>query len=184
MKTTIKHFLIALGTVSLTATLTFADSFPPRKPGLWNFTTELPGGKNIETKQCIDAATDADMMRQGEKAQEAMGGNCTKNEIKKVDSSYVSEITCTQKNQMKFKAKTTFSGDFNSQFSAVTESEFDPPIQGANAMKMQVDARWIGPCGKDMKPGDIILPDGSKQNYSDAFKAAALKNVPPKKKSH
>jgi len=32
--------------------------------------------------------------------------------------------------------------------------------------------QWMGPCTAGMKPGDIVLPNGSRFNINDARKAA------------
>jgi hypothetical protein len=37
---------------------------------------------------------------------------------------------------------------------------------GGGAMKMTIDAKWLGPCAADQKPGDTII-NGMKMNVRD-----------------
>jgi hypothetical protein len=42
----------------------------------------------------------------------------------------------------------------------------------------RIDAKWLGDCKADQKPGDIMMPGGFKLNVKDAEK---LKNLVPQK---
>ncbi len=39
---------------------------------------------------------------------------------------------------------------------------------------MTIEAKWLGACKSDQKPGDIIMPGGMKMNVKDMEKLKAL----------
>ena len=77
------------------------------------------------------------------------------------------------------------SGDFNSAYTVKVESKQEggqsmpgmPP--GAGAMKMTIDAKWLGPCAAGQKPGDMIMSNGMKMNVRDMPMGAPGGAMPP-----
>jgi hypothetical protein len=141
-----------------------ADDFPQRKSGLWEIQTAMTGQASGNTmKQCIDAASDAKMMRMGKDMGKKMGANCAKNEFRKTNQNFISESDCTI-DGMRMVSKTVFSGDFSSAYTGETTITYEPPVMGTREQKMTISARWIGPCEAGQQPGDIMLPGGMKMN--------------------
>jgi hypothetical protein len=63
-------------------------------------------------------------------------------------------------------------GDFNSAYTVkvVTKREGGPPMPGVarhGEMHMAVAAKWLGPCAKGQRPGDMIMGNGMKMNVLD-----------------
>ena len=53
-----------------------------------------------------------------------------------------------------------------------------PAIPGMPAERtITIDAKWVGACKADQKPGDIMMPGGMKMNIKDMEK---LKGMMPK----
>ena len=46
---------------------------------------------------------------------------------------------------------------------------------------MTLEAKWLGACKADQKPGDIVMPGGMKMNVKDMEKLKAMMpKAPPK----
>jgi hypothetical protein len=138
-----------------------ASDFPARRAGLWDVTVnmesmKLPARTN---KMCIDAATDARLMKLGMASKDA---KCTQMKISGAGNTRIVDSVChmnggTQKNR----AVMTFSG--NSAYRMDVRSQFSPPIGGHGESHIVQDAKWVGPCPADMKPGDMVV-NGMKIN--------------------
>jgi hypothetical protein len=62
---------------------------------------------------------------------------------------------------------TVVTGDFNSAYTVKSDIRRQDPRGGLVAyppMKMTVEAKWLGPCAADQKPGDMIMSNGMKIN--------------------
>ena len=69
-------------------------------------------------------------------------------------------------------------GDFNSAYTvkSTTQSERAPAGLPRDST-MTIEAKWLGACKADQKPGDIMMPGGMKMNITDMEK---LKGLAPK----
>ena len=163
--------VIALACASPAAAL----DVPPRKVGLWEMKTTFEGG-NIppQTAQhCIDADTDKLMNATGASMAKDM---CSKQDVQQAGSTIVIDSVC------KFGPMTTtshavVSGDFNSAYTVKisSESQGAPAVQGmpaGGAANLTVEAKWLGACKADQKPGDMVMAGGQKVNIRD------LQNMP------
>jgi len=65
-----------------------------------------------------------------------------------------------------------FVGDPSSRYTFESKTTFDPPMGGIKEGVTKGTGQWMGPCTAGMKPGDIVLPNGSRFNINDARKAA------------
>jgi hypothetical protein len=145
-----------------------ASDFPARRAGLWDVTVnmesmKLPASTN---KMCIDAATDARLMKLGMASREA---KCTQMKVTGVGGTRTVDSVChmnggTQKNHVVM----TFSG--NAVYHMDMRSQFSPPIAGHSESHIVQDAKWVGPCPADMKPGDMMF-NGMKINMLEAQSA-------------
>jgi hypothetical protein len=149
-----------------------AIDMPARKAGLWELQMTFEGRSNlpVQTMQhCIDAETD--------KMMSSIGGTpgtdtCSKRDIQKVGSTIVIDSVC------KVGAATStshgvVSGDFNSAYTVkmTSKREGGPAIPGRPATtgdtSMTLEAKWLGACKADQKPGDIMMAGGRKMNIKD-----------------
>lgn len=142
---------------------------PRRKSGLWEMTNLLSTGSAPTTAQiCIDQASDdlltgADKLRQGE---------CSKFEWRREDDHIVVHSVCKIEGSQAT-AHGILTGDFETAYHTETFISFDPPLRGNEQVNTSQDARWLGPCPDDLKPGDVVLPDGSIRRLENANAEAA-----------
>lgn len=163
--------LLATGCLSSTV---FADSYPPRKPGLWDMSVSTEGAKGLSSvKQCIDKETDAKLQKAAMAGQ--AGESCSKNEVTAVSGGYrmlsvcsVGGSTITSDGMLK--------GSFDSGYTGDIVVKYDPPMFGQSESKVGVTAKWLGECPPNMKPGDMTLPNGkivNLVNMQKQFEASA-----------
>ena len=137
-----------------------ADSLPTRKAGMWAISMSSPQGV---LKQCVDAATDKQMQDVSFSLVGKMGGKCGAQTFEKREKSYVGLLEC-QLAGSTLTTKSTFTGDFNTSYSAEVTTSSEPPFLGQKSTTVKIAGKYLGPCTKDLKPGDVILPNGDKIN--------------------
>ncbi len=159
----------AIATIAcLTPHLALAETPPARASGLWETSISMDSGMpNQKIKECVDQATDAEMFKSAMDASKAMGGTCSKNSFKRTTSGFESESVCTVAGST-ISSKGTFTGDFSSGYTGEVVTTHTPPLFGNGGSKTTFSAKHLGPCGADMKPGDIIMANGMKTNMKDA----------------
>ena len=135
---------------------------PSRKPGLWELKLDKAGAQTMQ--QCTDATTEKEMASTfGPMAKEM----CSRQEMKKTAPGLVVDSTCKIGN-MTSVSHTEFNGDFNSAYTVTTTSKNSGGPAGMPAETTNVlEAKWIGPCKADQKPGEILMPGGMKMNIKD-----------------
>jgi hypothetical protein len=146
-----------------------ALDLPARKPGLWEIKMTMEG-RNIPmpaAQHCIDAETDKLMSSIGGSMQKDM---CSKQDVQKVGSTIVVDSVC-KIGQGTTTSHSVVSGDFNSAYTVKVTSkrEGGPAVPGMPAdgtSTMTIDAKWLGACAADQKPGDMIIA-GRKMNIRD-----------------
>jgi len=154
--------VILTAAASLALMAQAADQLPKRKPGLWEMTMSpgLPNAPTATTKMCIDAATDAALYNFG------MGQskqNCSKSDIKADGKTVTADATCVFNGMhTTTHALTKFTGDIT--YHSDIKMHYDPPLLGRSDAVITQDGKWTGACPADMKPGDMIGPDGRKMN--------------------
>lgn len=160
-------FLLA-GAMSATAL-----DLPTRKAGLWELKMTFDS-RNLPPqlmKQCTDAASDKLMnMNFGNSNEE----NCSKQDVTKTATGMVMDSVCT------FAGATTSShavvtGSFDSAYTVQVTSkrEGGPPLPGTSPgaeTHMTIAAKWLGPCAKGQRPGDVIMANGMSMNVLDLQK--------------
>jgi hypothetical protein len=139
-----------------------AQDMPPRKAGLWVTTMDMgrPNQPPIETKMCIDATTDAAMLKSG---MAVAAGHCSRRDITRDGNKITIDTECAFGDR-----KLTSHGVMTFIDDTATHAEFTshsvPPSRAGGDHTMVQDAKWIGPCPSDMVPGDMIGPNGMKMN--------------------
>ncbi len=151
-------------TVLLLSTVpTLAVELPTRKAGLWEIRmNDAP----MAVQQCIDAATDRMMVSSaGPMAQQA----CPKRDVQRSGDTWTVESTCTFKDKT-FKTHMVVTGSFDSAYTQTTTSEGDADTIPGGKLTIKMNAKWIGPCAADQKPGDMIMGNGVKVNVLEMKK--------------
>lgn len=161
-----KNALIFCFLACVLVSFAHAEEFPPRKPGLWELTMTDEKGVQVNTmKQCTDTATDKQMMNMGNDMMSSMGSTCAKFEMKKEGDAYIANTDCNFSGS-RMVSKTVTKGDFDSAYSSVSSVTYDPPFMGMSKGSVKIDAKWLGACSGDQKPGDIIMSNGMKTSLS------------------
>jgi hypothetical protein len=149
-----------------------AADLPHRKPGLWEIKIAKAGGAGAVTKLCTDAETDeVTMMEAGPLAREA----CSKIDTQRSGDTTTIDATCTFAGKAAT-AHTVITGSFDSAYTMTATAQGDAVPGGV--MTMTVTASWLGPCEADQKPGDTILPNGTKLNILELRKRAPSQGIP------
>ncbi len=153
-----------------------ADDLPARKPGLWEIrlidTATKAAGMTMQ--QCTDAATDKDLTAN---LSPMAKQTCSKNDVRKTAAGYMSDAVCTV-NGMSMTSHSDITGDFDSAYTMTVVSKMSGAPAGVpRETTMMVEAKWLGACKPDQKPGNIVMPGGFRINITDMQK---LKGLLPK----
>ena len=168
------RLLITLGLV-LASAPAFGAELPSRKPGLWELKMNLAGVSSAMPtfQHCIDAATDKDMMMQGGNMR---GQTCSKQDVQRSGDTITIDSVCDIGNGATATSHAVVSGDFNSAYTVKVNSKRQggPAVPGMpGETNMTIEAKWLGACKADQKPGDMVMGNGMKFNVRDAQKAGA-----------
>ena len=154
---------------------------PTRKAGLWEMKVlRAAGGStpDMTMQQCTDATTDKKMSTAF-----APSGNdtCAKQDIQKSATGYVTDSVCTV-GGMTITSHAEITGDFNSAYTVKSTSKNDRAPSGVpRDSTTTIEAKWLGACKADQKPGDIMMPGGMKMNILDLEKMKSMMPKPPAK---
>ena len=176
-----KRLLLSLGLgcialAPLSAGRAVAEDLPVRKAGLWEMKVVKTGSSipDMTMQHCTDETTDKKMTTQ---LSPMAKQNCTKNDTQKTATGYVSDSVCNV-GTTSITSHTEIVGDFNSGYTVMTASHSDKGPGGKPLdTTTKIEAKWLGACKPDQKPGDIVMPGGMKMNIKDMEK---LKGLLPK----
>ena len=167
-------FALALGLLTLAPAFgARADELPIRKAGLWEMKVMRTGSPmpDMTMQQCTDETTDKEMSTAFAPMSKDI---CSKKDIHKTATGYVSDSVCGLAG-VSIASHAEITGDFNSAYTVKSTSHSEG---GPAAMKgdhvTTIEAKWLGACKPDQKPGDIIMPGGMKMNIHDLDKLKAL----------
>ena len=170
---------LALGT-GLLALLAAPDAraveMPVRKAGLWELKMVRTGSPlpEMTMQHCTDENTDKAMTAAASPMSKEV---CSKNDIQKTATGYVTDSVCSGAG-MSITSHSEVTGDFNSAYTVKTTSRSERgPAGTPHDATTTIEAKWLGACKPDQKPGDIVMPGGFKMNVKDAEK---LKGLMPK----
>jgi hypothetical protein len=157
-----------------------AVDLPVRKPGLWEMKVLRTGSPvpDMTMQHCTDETTDKEMSTSfspvGKDA-------CSKQDIVKTATGYVTDSVCGIAG-MSIKSHAEISGDFNAAYTVKSTSHSEGGRAGAGRdSTTTIQAKWLGACKADQKPGDILMPGGMKMNIKDMEKLKGLiPKQPPK----
>jgi hypothetical protein len=147
-----------------------ALDLPTRKPGLWELktTADGQGAPSQVMKQCVDAATDAQM----QSFAASMSAKMCEQKVTRGGGSIVTDAVCRM-GPITMRTHSVTTGDFNSAYTTKTKSKQEGrlamPGMGGESV-VTVEARWTGPCEAGQRPGDVIMANGVKMNINDMKK--------------
>jgi len=154
-------FFCAGGLLLALATGAWADEMPTRKAGLWEM--QMSGDASTATRMCTSAEVEKKMQEMA-----LAGGmdSCSKLDIRKTASGYVIDAVCQSGPTMSVTSHSEFTGDFNSAYTMKQAGHVE--MKGAKPMNtnMTIQAKWVGDCPPDWKPGDVEMPGGRKVNMA------------------
>jgi hypothetical protein len=151
-----------------------ADDLPLRKPGLWEMKMVRAGSPlpSMTIQHCTDETTDKEMSTTFSPVSKQA---CSKREIQKTATGYVSDSVCSASG-VSMTTHSDITGDFNSAYTVKFVAHTEGAV-GAHDVASSIEAKWLGACKPDQKPGDVVMPGGLKMNIHDIDK---LKGLLPK----
>src|SRR4030081_2880596 len=153
-----------------------AVEMPVRKAGLWEMKMLRTGSPapDMTMQHCTDETTDKEMNSTfSPMAKDA----CSRNDIQKTATGYVADSVCSI-GGMSMTSHSETTGDFNSAYTVKSTSHTQGGPAGVpRDSTTTLEAKWLGACKPDQKPGDIMMPGGIKMNIKDMEK---LKGMIPK----
>ena len=160
---------------SLPAPAVHAAELPVRKAGLWEMKVVKTGAVPEMTMQhCTDETTDKQMSTAFSPMSKEI---CSKNDVQQTATSYATDSVCSAAG-VSMTSHSDISGDFNSAYTIKSTSHREGGPAGVpRDSTTTIEAKWLGACKPDQKPGDIVMPGGFKLNIKDADK---LKGLLPK----
>ncbi len=149
-----------------------AVELPVRKAGLWEMKVLRTGSPMpaMTMQHCTDETTDKEMSTAASPMAKEM---CSKQDIQKTATGYVSDSVCSVAS-MSIISHSEIIGDFNSAYSVKSTSHSEGGPAGARDTTTTIEAKWLGSCKPDQKPGDIVMPGGMKMNVKDMEKLKAM----------
>jgi predicted PP-loop superfamily ATPase len=168
--------------VSLAAVLPATDALavelPLRKAGLWEMKMVRTGSPipDMTMQHCTDAATDKQMSTSFSPGKDS----CAKQDIQKTATGYVSDSVCTVAG-MTVTSHAEITGDFNSAYTVKSTAHSERASGPARDSTTTIEAKWLGACKADQKPGDIMMPGGMKMNILELDKMKSMMPQLPQK---
>ena len=165
---------------ALPATTALAVDLPLRKAGVWEMKMLRPGAPKPEMtmQHCTDETTDKAMSSSFSPASKDI---CSKQDIQKTATGYVTDSVCTVAG-VTMTTHSEIIGDFNSAYTVKATSHSEG---GSAAVPREsgtvIEAKWLGACKADQKPGDIMMPGGLKMNIKEMERLKGLMPRPPAK---
>lgn len=166
-------FAMLVAALALCAEPGLALELPTRRAGLWELKMLRAGSPTPEMtmQHCTDETTDKKMTTQ---LSPMAKQNCTRNDTQKTATGYVTDSVCSYGGTT-MTSHSEVTGDFNSAYSVkVTSHNEGAPAGAPRDTNMTLQAKWLGACPADQKPGDIVMPGGFRMNITDMEKMKGL----------
>ncbi len=165
---------MALGLVALLPAYgARAGELPIRKAGLWDMKVMRTGSPmpDMTMQHCTNEATDKEMSTAFAPMSKEV---CSKKDVQKTATGFVSDSVCAVAG-VSISSHSEIVGDFNSAYTVKTTSHSEGgPAATKGDHETMIQAKWLGACKPDQKPGDIVMPGGMKINLHDMDKLKAL----------
>ena len=152
--------LLALAFAALPAlALAAAPGAPMRRDGLWEMTMKMsaPVPMTMNTRQCTDAAEERAGAAFRNNSPQAAGVDCKAGPGGPSPGGWRYSMTCKMQS-MTMETTGLARGDFKTAYHVESTTKMTPaPMPQMATTTMVMDAKWLGPCPADMKPGDTIV---------------------------
>lgn len=144
-----------------------ADDLPVRKAGLWEMKILKSGSAQPEMtmQHCTDETIDKDM---NNLVSPMVKQICSKQDLQKTATGYIADSVCSIAGTT-MATHSEITGDFNSAYTVTSKLHSDRLDTVTT-----IEAKWLGACKDNQKPGDIVMPGGYKLNVKDMDKLKAL----------
>lgn len=154
--------LVFLAATACLAGQAQALDLPAHRSGLWQMTMRLnaPKAQEFTIKRCADHATDTLVTSVASGWAEE---TCTKRDLKREGETLVIESTC-KIGSTQTHAHVEIAGSFEDSYTMKVLTRRERTGAAAETREIAIEAKWLGPCAADQKPGDIILPGGITMN--------------------
>lgn len=137
-----------------------AAQVPMRRDGLWEMTMQMsaPVAMTMTSKQCTDASQEKAGAMFRNNSPNAGGVDCKAGvPLPAAGGGWSYSSTCTMHN-MTMSTSGTVRGDFRTGYHMDSTTRMSPaPMPQMAQTHMIIDAKWLGPCPADMKPGDMEM---------------------------
>lgn len=144
-----------------------AEELPTRKAGLWEMKMAAGPLPAMTMQQCTDESTDRQMSTTfGPMRKES----CARKDVQKTPTGYAIDSTCNS-GPSAISSHLDITGDFQSGYTVKVTSHVGEGVAGGapHDVVLTVEAKWLGPCKPDQKPGDVVM--GSlKMNIRDSIR--------------
>ena len=132
---------------------------PQQAPGLWSQTvSDRHGARTL--RYCLDAASAGALAAFNRQ----LDGRCSRRDIAKAaDGTWHFSTSCDMGAAGKVATEGVMRGDFHDHYFVEAESQtIGAADRRANGPgRVLADLQRLGDCPKDMKAGDVVMPDGS-----------------------
>src|SRR5579859_5751294 len=155
---------ILIAALVTSVTCVQAQDAPKRKPGLWEIvsSSDRSGSQPRTVKMCTDAKT-ADLFSQlGDRASQKA---CSKRDVQNQGSQIVTDTVCTIA-QSQVTSHTVMTFDNPTSFTIKVHSRYEPALFGRTESNSTQTGKWVGACPADMKPGEVLSPNGVRINLN------------------
>jgi hypothetical protein len=157
--------------LAVMATGALADdlNIPPRKAGQWEVTMALGKGMpEMKVQMCLDETTDKSMMAAGLSMTKK---NCPTQNMSRDGDDIVIDSVCDF-GGMKTTSHIVISGDMQSDYTVHITGDVEGGPKGMpGKTDMTQTVHWVGADCDGMKPGEMMMPGGSKIDATQMMKA-------------
>jgi hypothetical protein len=164
----------------LAATHAGAMELPIRKAGLWEMRIVRTGSPLPRTtmQHCTDNTVDREMIETHHLT--SADPACSK-DVQRITAGYSAQIICDYGAVSKI-IRSEFAGDFDSAYSVKSRSWMEGS-RSPRETTAAVEAKWLGVCKPDQKPGDIMMmrPNGVMMKFMDIEALKRLRSRPAAK---
>lgn len=160
----VRHILWMLAWVTSSALATgqaplaaqTSSEIPKLKPGLWQMSSPQAEAAGAHVYQCLDEDAQRLFAQRAGDLAEAAQSACGNAVTHRDGASFVDERSCTIGHyQTRTRTDLRMSGD--SAYHLEMTTHYEPAMFGKSVSTTIADARWVGACAADQKPGEIFV---------------------------
>ena len=145
----VRFILISTALAALAIPATAVEA-PHRRAGVWESTFQDGDGNKIVDKRCTTPEWEMEVAAATAKF---TAESCSKNELRRVGATWVSDSICTLFGKT-ITGHSVTSGDLRSQIRIDTEQR----DATGTVTRTTIEGRWLGPCGPKDRPGAVVKP--------------------------